>query len=55
MKTNNLIYILSLIIIATAIFLIVVYENTGRIQLIAGGLTLGGFLLNIAGFVLKKS
>ncbi len=55
MKTNNLIYILSLIILAVTIFLVVVYPNSGRMNLIAGVLTIIGFALNIIGFVMKKN
>ncbi len=54
MKTINLIYILSLIIIAVSVFFVVGYPNSGRIELIAGGLILIGFSLNILGYVLKK-
>ncbi|MHC1703945.1 MAG: hypothetical protein AB9846_08555 [Tenuifilaceae bacterium] len=55
MKTNNLIYILSLIFLAGSVFLVVTYPNSGRIYLIAGGLTLIGFALNILGFVMKNN
>jgi len=54
MKTNNLIYILSLIILAASIFLVVVYPNSSRMHLIAGFLTVIGFSLNIGGFVMKN-
>jgi hypothetical protein len=54
MKFNNLLYILSLIIIAVSIFLIIHYPNSGRMYFIAGGLAPIGFALNIASFIIKK-
>ena len=54
MKTNILIYILSLIILIGSITLVVESPDSGRIQLIAGGLTLVGFVLNIVSYVTKK-
>lgn len=54
MKTYNLIYIISLIVLAVSIILVVGYPNSGRIHLIAGALTAIGFALNIAGFTMKK-
>ena len=49
-----LLYIFSLIILVVSIVLVVLYPNSGRMGLIAGGLTPIGFILNIASFVLKK-
>ena len=43
MKINNLLYILSLIILLGSIYLAVEYQNSGRIQFIAGILTMIGF------------
>ena len=54
MKTNNFLYIISLIALAIAVLLIIEYPASGRTQLIAGGLTAMGFLLNIVGYTLKK-
>ena len=53
MKTNILTYILSLIILIVAIILVVENPDSGRIQLIAGGITMLGFSLNIFSFVTK--
>lgn len=54
MKTNILIYVLSLIILIVSIVLVVEFPDSGRIQLAAGGITLLGFALNIVGYVTKK-
>ena len=54
MKTNNLLYILSIIILIASIFLVVEYQDSGRTQFIAGILTMIGFAMNIVGFVIKK-
>jgi hypothetical protein len=54
MKTNNLLYIISLVILFGSIFLGVEYQNSGRIQVIAGLLAMIGFAMNIAGFAMKK-
>jgi len=54
MKTNVLLYIFSLVILTIAILMVVLYPEINRVQAIAGGLTMVGFSLNIAGFVLKK-
>jgi len=54
MKTNSLLYIISLIILVVSIVLFVEYQNSGRIQLIAGILTMIGFAMNITGFAMKK-
>lgn len=54
MKTNNLLYVISLIIIAASIILVVKYPDSGRANLIAGALTVVGFALNIAVFTMKK-
>jgi membrane-bound ClpP family serine protease len=54
MKTNNLLYFISLFILIGSIFLVVEYQNSGRIQLIAGLLTMIGLAMNIIGFAMKK-
>jgi hypothetical protein len=54
MKTNNLLYILSLIILLGSIFLAVEYQDSGRIQFIAGILTMLGLGMNIVAFAIKK-
>jgi len=55
MKTSNFIYATGLILIAVSIGLIVLHSDSGRTQLIAGGLTFIGFPLNIAGFAIKRT
>ena len=54
MKTNILIYLLSIILLICSFILVVEYPNAQRTQLIAGGLAFIGFLLNITGFAMKK-
>jgi hypothetical protein len=54
MKTNNLLYILSIIILIASIFLAVEYQDSGRIQFIAGILTMLGLGMNIVAFAIKK-
>lgn len=54
MKTSILIYTIGLILIAASIALVVLNPDSGQTQLIAGGLTVIGFPLNIAGFAMKK-
>jgi len=54
MKTNSVLYLTSLVILAGAIYLVVEYPNSGRYSSLAGGLTMIGFALNIAGYALKK-
>ncbi len=50
---KNILYITSLIIILVSVFLIIQYPESGRINLIAGGLFPIGFILNILGFRLQ--
>ena len=53
---QKIIYPLSLLILGIAMFLIVNYPDSGRMNMIAGGLFTTGFTLNIAGyFVMKMS
>jgi uncharacterized membrane protein len=54
MRTNNLLYIISLVILTASIFLVVEYQNSQRLQGIAGLLTIIGFAMNITGFAMKK-
>lgn len=54
MKINNLLYILSLVILLGSIYLAVEYQDSGRIQFIAGILTMIGFGMNIVGYTMKK-
>jgi hypothetical protein len=55
MKKSILIYTIGLILFAASIILMVFIPDSRRIQLIAGGLTFMGFLLNIAGFAMKRT
>lgn len=54
MKTISLIYVISLLILATAIFMVVGFPGINKAQVIAGGLTFVGFALNIATYVFRK-
>ena len=54
MKANTLIYILGLTLILGAILIIAMFPDSGRLYLIAGFLTLIGFVMNIAGFVMRQ-
>lgn len=51
---QKLIYPLSLVAFAIVFFLIVNYPDSGRMQLIAGMLTVIGFTLNMVGYLLAK-
>ena len=53
MKTNITIYIASLVILMAGIILTVENPGSGRMQMIAGGLTFLGLTLNILGFSLR--
>ncbi|WP_394701245.1 hypothetical protein [uncultured Draconibacterium sp.] len=53
MKTNISIYILSLLVLIAGIVLTVKNPGSGRMQMIAGGLTMLGFTLNILSFLLR--
>ena len=55
MKTSILIYTIGLILIATSITLVVLYPDSNRTSMIAGGLAIVGFILNIAGFNMKST
>lgn len=52
---HRLIYPLSLVILATAVYLILNFPESGRMNLIAGGLITIGFVLNIVGYFVMKS
>ncbi|MDE5420048.1 hypothetical protein L3049_18820 [Labilibaculum sp. DW002] len=54
MKTNNLFYILSLLLLAASLFLMVNYPESNRMYLIAGVLIPIGFVINILSFFTKK-
>ena len=51
---RNAIYIMSLVIFAISIFLILNYPESGKRDVIAGGLVTIGLLLNIIGFSMPK-
>jgi len=51
---RNTIYIASLVLVAISIFLILNYPNSGRMNLIAGGLVMVALPLNIAAFLSHK-
>jgi len=53
MKTINFLYTISVVILAVAIYLVVVYPGNNQLHLIAGALTLVGFVLNIVTYVIK--
>ncbi|MBV6640315.1 MAG: hypothetical protein KI791_06345 [Cyclobacteriaceae bacterium] len=54
MNTNTLSYSLGLTLILGAILIIVIFPDSGRLYLIAGFLTLIGFVMKIAGFVMRQ-
>jgi len=53
MKASILFYIICLIVLAGVIFMIVEYRSS-QVEMLAGGLTMIGFSLNIAGYLMKK-
>jgi hypothetical protein len=53
MKAGILFYIISLIVLAGVIFMVVEYPSN-QVQMLAGGLTMIGFSLNIVGYLMKK-
>jgi len=55
MKTSILVYAFGLILILVSIILVLNNPNSGRTQLIAGGITFIGFILNIVGFAMKRT
>ena len=54
MNIKNTLYIISLILLASAIFLIVEFPTSQRLNLIAGLIIIFGFSLNMAAFLIKK-
>jgi len=54
MKTINFLYAISLVILAAAIYMVVVYPGNGMLQTLAGALTLIGFVFNIVTYVFKR-
>ena len=52
---KNIIYITSLLIILVSVFLMIQYPESGRMNLIAGGLFPIGFILNILGFRMQPN
>jgi uncharacterized membrane protein len=54
MRTNHLLYIISLVILTASIFFVVEYQNSQRLQLIAGLLIIIGVAMNITAFAMKK-
>ena len=51
---KNTLYIISLILLAIALFLIIAFPESNRLHLIAGLITMFGFSLNMAAFLIKK-
>jgi len=47
---EKLLYPISLLLLAIAIYLLIEYPTSQRMSLIAGALTMFGFILNIAAF-----
>jgi hypothetical protein len=54
MKKVNFIYILSIIVILATIYIIIVYQHSNRMALIAGVLSIIGLGLNTAAYLFKK-
>ena len=54
MRTINLFYAISLVILAAAIFMVVVYPHIDMLQTLAGALTFIGFALNVVTYVFKR-
>jgi hypothetical protein len=44
-------YIISLLLLGVAFFLLSEYPNSGRMGLIAGGITVIGFMLNLTSYL----
>ena len=51
---KNTLYIISLILLTIAIFLIIEFPKSNRLNLIAGVITMFGFSLNVVAFFTKK-
>lgn len=54
MKTNHLIYLLSLIMLIGSIFIVLEYKDSQRMQMSAGFMIIIGIAMNITGFAMKK-
>jgi len=54
MKTNHLIYLLSLIMLIGSIFIVLEYKDSQRMQMLAGFMIIIGIAINITGFAMKK-
>jgi|LakMenE18May11ns_1017448.scaffolds.fasta_scaffold8399706_1 membrane-bound ClpP family serine protease len=54
MKTNHLIYLLSLIMLIGSIFIVLEYKDSQRMQMLAGFMIIIGIAMNITGFAMKK-
>lgn len=52
---KNALFILSIILIVGSFYLILMFQNSGRISLIAGITSMAGFMLNIFSYLTKKS
>ena len=51
---KNIIYIISLILIATSVVFVIQYPDSQRLNLIAGVLTMFGFSMNIGAFLMTS-
>ena len=54
MNKKNILYVISLILLAIAIFLIIEFPESNRLSLIAGVITMFGFSLNMVAFLSRK-
>lgn len=54
MIKSNTVYIISLLFFAITIFLLIEYQDSQRMQLVAGILALASFVSNGAAYFLKK-
>jgi hypothetical protein len=54
MKTNHLIYLLSLIMLIGSIFIVLEYKDSQRMQMLAGFIIIISIAMNITGFAMKK-
>ena len=54
MNKKNILYVISLILLAIAIFLIIEFPESNRLSLIAGVITMFGFSFNVAAFLFRK-
>jgi uncharacterized membrane protein len=54
MIKSKILYLISLLFFAITIFLLIEYQDSQRMQLIAGFLTIVSFASNVAAYYLKK-